>query len=328
MKIQDELLRSVPELAHYVRRPSYFAANGFYWATAAVFAVVQTALMPLYWLLSAVWDIAPAGFVTAAQLFMYIGVMLLPLWGYILSRPEERAAFRLSRPKIAHAALALPCAAVGFLAANFTTTLWLLLLEQLGWNAPVTDAFTGSIMLDVVMIALLPGICEELLFRGMILGAYERRGTWRAIWISALLFAGLHGSVAGFPAQLMLGLALGYAAASANSVAVPMLLHAAYNLITVLFSYASPAETDAGLTMLSQIGGLPGAAVCAVMAAVSVTAFLWSLRLLDRVRIRADEPFGSDAVIEPAPMSRAELVLLLSGIVTVVWFYVRNLLGI
>lgn len=328
MKIQDELLHTVPELARYVHRPSYFAANGLYWAVAALFAVVQAGMMPLYWLLSALGNIDPVGFTTSVQLLMYVGAMLLPLWIYTLTHHRECAALRLSRPRAAALFPALLIAAAGFLAANFTTTLWLLLLEAFGWAAPAAEAFTGSLPLDLFMIALVPGVCEELLFRGMIMGAYERRGTWPAIWISALLFTGMHGSVAGIPAQLMLGLVLGYAAASAGSVVVPMVIHICYNAVTVITSYSAPADNSLSAPLLEQIGGMSGAAVCAFMAMLSVLLLAWALRLLDRTRRRAGEPFGMDAVIEPAPMSHSEVILLISGVVTVIWFYLQNFLGL
>ena len=109
MNIRDELLQDVPELAHYVRRPSYFAANGFYWAVAAVFALMQLIMAPAYWLLSAVWDIDPTGYTTALQMLMYIGAILLPLVAYLLTHPNEHAAFRLRLPKHAPMAIAAVC---------------------------------------------------------------------------------------------------------------------------------------------------------------------------------------------------------------------------
>lgn len=328
MNIDDELLLDVSKLAHYVRRPSYFAANGFYWAVAAAMALAQLGMGPLYWLLSAVWDIDPAGYATAMQMLLYLGAMLLPLWAYVLARPGEREAFRLQRPEPAQLLLAVIAAGFGFFAANFTTTVWMILLEQLGYSAPAVDAFTGSLPLDLIMIALLPGVCEEFLFRGMIMGAYERRGTWKAIWISALLFTGLHGSVAGLPAQLMLGVALGFAAASTGSIAVPMALHAAYNAITVAVSYSAPEDVASGLTLLEQVGGWAGVMVSAVLAMASLALFVLALRLLDRLRVRENRPFGNDALLDRLRLSPAEITLLLSGVVTVGWFYLQNILGI
>ena len=79
--------------------------------------------------------------------------------------------------------------------------------------------------------------------------------------------------------------------------------------------------------MIEQIGGAMGVAACFTLTLVSIGLFLWVLRALDRMRIRADEPFGTDAVIEHKKMDRTEIILLASGIATVIWFYVQDILS-
>ena len=328
MDYQDELLLDVSDLAHYVRRPSYFAANGFYWAVAVAFALMQAGLAPLYWLLSAVWDVDPNGFTVAAQVFLYLGVILLPLVLYICAHPAEREAFRLRRASMGQNLLSLLVAGFGFWAANFITILWMVLLEQFGLNPAraAADAFSGSLPLDLIMIALLPAVCEEIMFRGLILGAYERRGTSQAILISALLFAGLHGSVSGLPAHLMIGAALGFTAVSTGSLLPPMVLHAAYNAITVISAYSAPAANDISATMLEQLGGAVGVAAAIIGASVCIALFLASLGMLDKLRQRDGCAFGMGMPMGDTRLSRSELILLISGVVTVIWFYVENLL--
>lgn len=329
MDNNDNWLDDVPELAHFIKRPSLLAANGFFWAVGVVFALVQAGLAPLYWLLTAVWPIDPNGFVVAAQILLYIGAMLLPVAVYMLSRPDTLDSFRLNPVASGRAITTVVAAVIGFMAANFLTTLWMLFLESLGGDvmASSADILSGNMMLDMLLIAILPGVCEELLFRGLIMGAYERWGTWKAIWISALLFAGMHGSLAGIPAHLMLGVALGYVAASTGSLYAPMMLHTAYNAVTVLASYAALSEeTATAQTLAEELGGMSGVMVALVMAVLSVSLFIAILRRLDRQRVRLDEPFGNDAVIERRQLSRSELVVLVSGVATVIWFYVQDAL--
>lgn len=62
MDNHENWFEDVPELVHYVKRPSLLAATGFYWAEAALFAIMQAGLAPLYWLLSAVIPISAAGY--------------------------------------------------------------------------------------------------------------------------------------------------------------------------------------------------------------------------------------------------------------------------
>lgn len=321
----DEM--DIPELRHYVRRPSFLTANGFYWAIAVMFALMQAGMPVLYWLLSAVWDISYTGYTTALQILLYLGAMLMPLGVYILSRPQEREAFRLRGASVGRMLCAVLAAGFGYFAANFIAVLWVIALECLGLqNTAAPDVLTGSLPLDLILISILPAVCEELLFRGLVLGTYERWGTRRAIWISAALFAGLHGSVVGLPVHLLMGLVLGYVAASTGSLLPGMALHGVYNAIAVVIACGAPADPGVDLPMLEQIGGVMGVAVCVMMLLVSAALCFAVLRRMDRYRLQADEPFGSDAVIERRRLGRTELILLVSGVVTVIWFYLQDFL--
>ena len=126
----------------------------------------------------------------------------------------------------------------------------------------------------------------------------------------------------------LLGVVLGFVAASTGSVVPGMALHAVYNAVAVILSYVSAGQdTGVYVPMIEQIGGAMGVAACFTLTLVSIGLFLWVLRALDRMRIRADEPFGTDAVIEHKKMDRTEIILLASGIATVVWFYVQDILS-
>ena len=329
MENHENWFEDVPELAHYVKRPSLLAANGFYWAEAVIFAIMQAGLAPLFWLLSAVFPLNAAGYVSAMQILMYLGAMLLPVLAYLLTRHDTLESFRLNPVSPGRTLASVAAAGSGFLAANCLTLVWMLFLEALGGNpSAASDAFSGNLLLDMLLIAILPGVCEELLFRGLIMGAYERWGTWRAIWISALLFTGLHGTVAGIPAQLMLGLALGYVTASTGSIYAAMMLHTTYNAITLLVGYSAleDAAAAAGTPMLEQVG-MMGLAIGIVGAIIFVTLLVFPLKYLDSLRIRADEPFGNDAVIEKKKLDRANIVLLVSAAATIIWFYVQDILN-
>lgn len=327
MDNNENWFEDVPELVHYVKRPSLLTANCFYWAEAVIFAIMQAGLTPLFWLLTGVFAIDAGGYVSAMQILMYIGAMLLPVVVYMLSRPSTLDSFRLNPVSIGRGVTSVCAAGFGFLAANCLTVVWMLFLEAIGGNpTAASDVYSGNLMLDMLLIAILPGVCEELLFRGLIMGAYERWGTWRAIWISALMFTGLHGSVAGIPAQLTLGLALGYVTASTGSVYAAMMLHTAYNAITLLVGYSALEETAATTAPLLEQVGMMGLAVGIVGALVFVALFVVTLKYLDRLRVRADEPFGNDAVIERKKLERADIVLLVSAAATILWFYVQDIL--
>ncbi|CAJ1938239.1 unnamed protein product [Sphenostylis stenocarpa] len=96
--------------------------------------------------------------------------------------------------------------------------------------------------LDYIVVAFLPGISEELLFRGAILPLLGTN--WNSIVIAALIFGVLHlgnGRKYSFAIwATFVGLAYGYATILSSSVAVPMASHAVNNLIGgLLWRYTS-----------------------------------------------------------------------------------------
>jgi membrane protease YdiL (CAAX protease family) len=104
------------------------------------------------------------------------------------------------------------------------------------------DASGAGLVVFVVAVVALAPLTEELLFRGVLLRALLRRTTpaW-AVAGSALAFALVHplgdpdvGSVIAVPALLALGLVSGAVAVRSGDLSRSILLHAGFNLLTVL----------------------------------------------------------------------------------------------
>ena len=103
--------------------------------------------------------------------------------------------------------------------------------------------------------ALLAPICEELFFRGYLMGAFAKAGRGRAIAAAALLFAAAHGVDAAFLPRFLLGCLLGGMARRTGSILAPMLMHG--------FAGAS----FAGRSLLFCALGLLSAVLCFAMVA-------------------------------------------------------------
>jgi ABC-2 type transport system permease protein/sodium transport system permease protein len=98
--------------------------------------------------------------------------------------------------------------------------------------------------LIVVALAIAPGVCEELFFRGFLFGAI--RGVWparRTVIATAVLFGLMH-VVSGnayvperFIPSLLLGLFLGWVRLKSGSVLPCMLLHATHNATVFAIAY-------------------------------------------------------------------------------------------
>ncbi len=87
------------------------------------------------------------------------------------------------------------------------------------------------------VIAGSAGICEEILFRGYILRAYEKLGMWPGIIATALLFAILHLNIQNILAPFFLGIVLGFVVYKTNSIFAGIIGHFINNAISVTWSY-------------------------------------------------------------------------------------------
>lgn len=93
------------------------------------------------------------------------------------------------------------------------------------------------LMLGIVIVA---PVVEELLFRGALLRALQRRfAVPAAVFLSAAIFAGVHvvgdpGSYYVVPGLLMLGLVSGWQAARTGDLSRSLLLHVGFNLLSAV----------------------------------------------------------------------------------------------
>jgi len=106
-------------------------------------------------------------------------------------------------------------------------------------NTDAIDETTGRLSLGaaLVMIAVVPPICEEVLFRGVLARALAvRLPAIVAIGISAAAFSAYHLSTIQAIPTFTLGLALGLLAIRANSIVPGIVAHALNNAVAIVIS--------------------------------------------------------------------------------------------
>ena len=108
----------------------------------------------------------------------------------------------------------------------------------------LTDAFLytstwGGFMVNLLMIAVLAAVGEELIFRGILVRLFrEWTGNIHlAVIIPALLFSALHLQFYGFFGRLVLGIILGYLFIWSGSLWVPVIIHFLNNAMAVVISF-------------------------------------------------------------------------------------------
>ncbi len=97
----------------------------------------------------------------------------------------------------------------------------------------------GAFLFNMFMIAVLPAIGEEFMFRGLIQRLFKE---WLgnihvAIFLSALLFSAMHMQFYGFFPRMVLGIMFGYLFYWSGSIWIPVFAHFIQNGLVVIVTY-------------------------------------------------------------------------------------------
>ena len=237
--------------------------------SAVLFTLISYSILPLLFdivfsdLSSSLSDYSIPKSVNALkflQLFTSVGIFIVPplLFAYFtgfqlqLSQKINRqtvllaiAIMLITNPFVAYLmqwnqSLVLP---------DFLETVqrWMEVSEQKAMQ--LTEAFLamnsmGDLFINLFLIALIPAIGEELLFRGVLQQLFAK---WTgkihlAIFISAFLFSAIHMQFFGFLPRLVLGLILGYMFYWSKNLWLPILAHFTNNALAILFTYHFVAD--------------------------------------------------------------------------------------
>lgn len=93
----------------------------------------------------------------------------------------------------------------------------------------------GDFFFNILVIALLPAIAEELLFRGAVQRSFNRmfNNPHVAIWLAAFIFSAIHVQFFGFFPRMLLGAAFGYIYLWTGSIWYAMFAHFLNNAAAV-----------------------------------------------------------------------------------------------
>ncbi len=233
---------------------------------------------------TALWyaqGLAPAEFVPALLTQQAVAV-LLPLAGIAWwQRVDARATYSLRWPGTTVATVAAMAGAVLVGSGLFTVGAAAALAAWGGDVSPeargLAERLIGLIRdnptwLAVLILAVMPAVCEELFFRGWALSAFagDRPTTRRAVGAvvaQGAIFAAFHLLPERMPQTFAMGIVLGWMTLATRSILPAIIAHAAHNATpVVLVAQASPDELAA--LEAGTVSGIPLWATAAAIGCV------------------------------------------------------------
>lgn len=120
------------------------------------------------------------------------------------------------------------------------TNVFLELLNLCGYSSILSDLTINTFwqyLVYVLVSCLVPAVCEELLFRGVILSGMKQYGAKIAIVISSLIFMLMHGNAEQTVHQFIVGLVVGYLFFATGNLWLGVIVHFFNNFISVTQLY-------------------------------------------------------------------------------------------
>ena len=139
---------------------------------------------------------------------------------------------------------AIICVALGLIAvlSLYPIVSWFdVLLESLGYNIStvgfeITSPF--MLILGIVLLAFVPAVLEELVFRGAIFQGLKRYGKWVAIFGTSALFVLLHGSLQQVVFPFLVSIILCLTVFKTENVLASITVHFVANTTSLVVGYA------------------------------------------------------------------------------------------
>ena len=178
----------------------------------------------------------------------------------------------------------------GYLNSNMELPSWLSGVEQ--WmsekevelanltNLIIASEKFSDLLINLMMIAILPAIGEELIFRGIFQKILYRllKNGWLAIWISAFVFSAIHLQFYGFLPRFILGLVYGYLFFWSGTLFLPVLAHFINNAVPTIGSFLYASE-NTGINAEAPYRIQMGELILPVIMVVLLLGYFWKRRI-------------------------------------------------
>lgn len=324
-ELHIKTIRRVPKPE---RRPTRLSAL-ILWVIAAAGIVFFPLFSPL--LNSLTGALNPHAQLLISNALYYLLFAALPVFLLAKRRPGLYTAYRPNPISLFNTISVVVVALLGMFFANDLAVLWSIPLQKLGFDVLSTSlpaaANSFELTLSILYVAVLPGVCEEFLFRGAVLSAFEEEGTRHAMIASSLLFMLVHGTIAGAPTQFILGMILAYLVIWTDSIYAGLIYHTVHNAAMLLLQYAqdratAPEAAAQSTDLLELVGGMSGVGVLAMEVLLSGAMILLTLKMF---RLRGRLTGVTEEPRRKNPLGNRELIVLLAGILLCVALYVLDM---
>lgn len=263
--------------------------------------------------------------------------ILLPMIIYmVIKKYNFKEVLRLNKLNFKQVLLSIVIPLVAYPIGLFFNYITLIIISYFGELQPSPLPIPETInmfIVSILLFAITPGICEEIMFRGVIFNAYERIGAKKAIILTGLLFGLFHFDVQNLLGPAFLGMLFAYMVYTTNSIYTSMIAHAVNNSIAVvLLKIAGSVEgvseelNNPDLAVIPETQSLLIAFVFITMIAVTASVLIYFLL---KALSKSSENSIQRAEVQREKITSIHLipiiaVVMLYIVLAVIYFYTLN----
>ena len=205
---------------------------------------------------------------------------------------------------------------------NPIISLWEQLLSLIGYDIsgelPMPLDSVGMLILAIFAVALIPAICEEFLYRGLVLNGLRKYGVWVSVLTSALLFSLMHMNLQQLPYTFILGVIFGLIVYYTRNIWLSIIMHFLNNATAILIMYfATNSSTEfVWWHILVALG-------CVIVACGIIWLVVWLIKKKDNKATEQD-PLDTQTILPAAQRNKLMLTPILAGVLFLILFSLIN----
>lgn len=175
-----------------------------------------------------------------------------------------------------------------------------------------------SLIVSLISLALLPAVCEEMVFRGAIFNGLKNSvGVKKAVVLSALCFCIMHMSLQQTIYPLLLGVALALILYFTKSVRVTIFAHFCNNAMVVISNYVASFSTTTDVEpFVVNFGTTVSSIIYLIIGCLIIALGCWLLNLLNKKQAKTENKNEVQNISQPIEMLEVKTELISENQVT------------
>lgn len=247
--------------------------------------ILFTFMTAFYLLVIFAVRLVPAEWIgTNVRLILPEIIMLIPAFLYVtLMKPAGLKSLQFEVPSVGNTIRIILMTVCLLPAVSLINSVTSLFTEN-----KVSDVMGGltvnPLWLNIILMALIPAICEEYIFRGLIFHGYKKRNPFGAIMMSSFLFALMHMNLNQFVYAFIMGIVFCMLVYATGTIMASITAHFVFNGINVIMAHkAADILSESTESEISSISNTDYIASYIILILIAAAGIYGAGRLFKRI---------------------------------------------